>query len=95
MIEVAKRTTSLCPRCGYHMLYFNSLSQLQVPDESGKNVSAVLNEVNDIFAVCPKCKSSYKMRRTVYGILPEGMADEQYLGTKDPKYEKYNPIGQM
>jgi len=93
MIEVAKRTTSICPRCGSQMIYMSSLSQLQLPDESGKHVSAILNEIESIFAQCTKCRATYELRRTVYGILPVQMAEDMHLGSKDPKYENYNPIG--
>ena len=93
MLEVVRRSTSYCPRCGKKVLYFATNSQLLMPDESGKHATQILDELESIEAVCPCCMVKYHMVRTVYGIMPEQMAREKYLGFKDPKYSETNPIG--
>lgn len=84
---------AFCPRCGSRMIYFDTYSEMLIPDLSGKHAHILLDDRESLSAVCPMCKAKYPLRRTVYGILPVGLANDLLLGIKDSNLIK-NPIGE-
>ena len=87
MKELVKQSFAYCPHCKCKMLYMLHNFQIAVPDESGRYVTNIIDEENNIVAYCPKCNSKFELIRTIDGIVTK-----EY-NTKQTEILKENILG--